>query len=247
MMVPIGVLVIVQVVVFAVLAFVLKRLVLSDTLKAVAQLRQVEAEVGHKEEAMRRRIEENEREFQRKNLEAQEESRKAHEAAEKELAKTRAALIEESKKERDRIIAEAEKHKDRLRQELLREADKQSVEYAVQMFAMVFSDRISADLNRGFVEELLVALEEVDEDSISVDAESVELTASHPLADDLRERTRDLLQRKFHVKTAIQEKVDSDLIAGIKIKLGSLEIDGSLRNRMGEAIEEARKQRGVSA
>jgi len=58
-MVPIGVLVIVQVVVFAVLAFVLKRLVLSDTLKAVAQLRQVEAEVGHKEEAMRRRLEEN--------------------------------------------------------------------------------------------------------------------------------------------------------------------------------------------
>ena len=34
---------------------------------------------------------------------------------------------------------------------------------------------------------------------------------------------------------------------GIKIKLGSLEIDGSLRNRMSEAIEEARKQRGVSA
>jgi len=156
-------------------------------------------------------------------------------------------LIEESKKERDRIIAEAEKHKDRLRQELLREADKQSVDYAVQMFAMVFSDRISADLNRGFVEELLAALEEVDGDSISVDAESVELTASHALADDLREKARDLLQRKFHVETAIREKVDPELIAGIKIKLGSLEIDGTLRNRMGEAIEEARKQRGVSA
>jgi F0F1-type ATP synthase membrane subunit b/b' len=247
MMVPIGVLVVVQLAAFAVLAFVLKRLVLSDTLKAVAQLRQVEAEVGHKEEAMRRRLEENEREFQRKNAEAQEEARKARETAEKELAKTRANLIEESKKERDRIIAEAEKHKDRLRQELLREADKQSVDYAVQMFGMVFSDRISAELNRGFVEELLAALEEVDGDSISVDAEAVELTASHTLADDLRQRVGDLLQRKFHVESGVRERVDPDLIAGIKIKLGSLEIDGTLRNRMGEAIEEARKQRGVSA
>jgi F0F1-type ATP synthase membrane subunit b/b' len=247
MMVPIGVLVIVQVAVFAVLAFVLKRLVLNDTLKAVAQLRQVEAEVGHKEEAMRRRLEENEREFQRKNSEAQEEARKAREASEKEMAKTRANLVEESKKERDRIIAEAEKHKDRLRQELLREADKQSVDYAVQMFALVFSDRISADLNRGFVEELLAALEEVDGDSISVDSGAVELVASHRLADDMRERVNELLRRKFHVESVARERVDPELIAGIKIKLGSLEIDGTLRNKMGEAIEEARKQRGVSA
>lgn len=247
MMVPIGVLLIVQIVMFAVLAFVLKRLVLNDTLKAVAQLRQVEAEVGHKEEAMRRRIEENEREFQRKSAEAQEEARKAREAAEKELAKTRASLLEESKKERDRIIAEAEKHKDRMRQELLREADKQSVEYALQMFAMVFSDRISADLNRGFVEELLAALEEVDGDSISVDASAVEVTASHAMAPDLREQVGDLLRRKFRIESKFQEKVDPALIAGIKVKLGSLEIDGTLRNRMGEAVEEARKLRGVSA
>jgi len=245
-MVPIGVLVAVQVAVFAVLAFVLKRLVLSDTLKAVAQLRQVESEVGRKEEAMRRRMEENEREFQRKTEAAQEEFKKAKEAAEKELARTRASLVEESKKERDRIIAEAEKHKERLRQELLREADKQAVDYAVQMFTMVFSDRMNEELNRGFVEELLAALEEVDGDSISIEGETVELTASHPLPDDLRARVADLLGRKFKITAAAPERVDAELIAGIKIKLGSLEIDGSLRNRMLEAVEEARKQRGVS-
>ena len=247
MMVPIGVMVVVQVVLFAILALVLRRVVLSDTLKAVAQLRQVESEVGRKEEAMRRRLEENEQDFQRKTAEVQEEFRKARETAEKELAKARANLVEESKKERDRIIAEAEKHKDRLRQELLREADKQAVDYAIQIFGMVFSDRVNGELNRGFVEELLAALEEVDGDSISVDASAVELTASHPLADDLREQVCGLLRRKFRVESAIREQVDPNLIAGIKIKLGSLEIDGSLRNRMSEAIEEARKQRGVSA
>ena len=44
-------------IVFAVMVLVLKRLLLSDTMKAVNKLRQVEVEVGKKEEAIRRRLE----------------------------------------------------------------------------------------------------------------------------------------------------------------------------------------------
>lgn len=242
--VPIVYVIAAQVAFFIVMAVVLKRLILSDTMNAVQKLRQVEVEVSRKEDTIRKRMEENEQEFARKTAAAEEEFRKAHEASEKELARTRETLVAESKKERDRIIAEAEKHKDRMKQELLRDVNKQSVEYAANVFELVFSEQISADLNRSFIEELLAALEEVDSESIAIESDNMEFTSSHPLDDDIRQKIADVISRKFNLKVQIKEQVDPSLIAGLRIKLGGLEIDGSLRNRFNEAIEAVKKRQG---
>lgn len=237
--------IIAQAVFFAVIVVILKRLLLNDTMKAVRKLRQVEIEVGKKEEAMRRSLEENEHEFAQKSAAAKEEMRKAKETAERELSRMRENLFEEAKKERDRLIGDAEKNKERMRQELLREADKQAIAYAAEVFGMVFSDEVACVLNRAFVDELFSALDEVDGDSIAVDATDSNIIAAVALPDDQRERLQEIIARKFNARVAIKEKVDAALIAGLKIKLGSLEIDGSLQNRFHEAIEELQKKRGV--
>jgi F0F1-type ATP synthase membrane subunit b/b' len=236
---------VIQAIFFIVVVVVLKRILLSDTMQAVQKVRRVEAEVSKKEEAIRRRMEENEQEFARKTAEAQEEARKAREASEKELVSLRASLLEESKKERDRIIADAEKHKERMRQELLRDVDNKAVEYAGAVFELVFSEQIGASLNQSFIDELLAALEDVDGDSIAVEAREAEFVASHALTPEQRARITDIVGRKFHIRIEVKEVVDPTLIAGLKIKLGSLEIDGSLLNRFREAIEEVRKKGGV--
>jgi F-type H+-transporting ATPase subunit delta len=53
-----------------------------------------------------------------------------------------------------------------------------------------------------------------------------------------------LLSEKFGANVAIEEKLDKELLAGIIFKLGSLEIDGSLRNRFREAAAEVKKSAG---
>lgn len=232
-----------QIVLFVVFLVALRRLILSDTMKAVKKLRQVEVEVGRKEEEIRRRMEENEQEVVRKTAAAQEEFRKARDASEKELGQMREKLTEESKRERDRIIAEAEKHKERLKNELMRETDKQAVIYAGSVFELVFSEKIGGILNRGFVDELLGALEEVDAGAIAIEADKAEFVSSHPLDEEQRTRIRDVIARKFQVQVDVHEKVDATLLAGLKIKLGGLEIDGSLLNRFHEAMEEVKKSR----
>jgi F0F1-type ATP synthase delta subunit len=57
-----------------------------------------------------------------------------------------------------------------------------------------------------------------------------------------RDQLRELVSRKFGVSLEVRESVDPELIAGIKIKMGSLEIDGSLRNRFNEAIEQLKSE-----
>ena len=229
-------LILAQAVVFAVLVIGIKQLLLRDTVKAANKLREAEGELGKKEEAVRKRIEDNEAEFRRKSAEAQEALARTREVMEKELAKSREALLEDAKKERDRIVDEAVRGKDKVKQELIREAESHTLEYAGRIYEMVFSAELGKKLDHAFLDELLVALEEMDASSITINAPAIEVLCSHPLEDAHKVRVRDIVTKKFGATLDVHETVDPELIAGVRIKMGSLEIDGSLVSRFREAI-----------
>lgn len=237
-------LIIFQIAVFAVLVMGMKQLLLRDTMKAAAKLRDAEAELGRKEEAVRKRIEDNEAEFRRKNAEAQESLTRAKEAMEKDVTRSRDSMLGDARKERDRILDEATRNKEKLRQELIREAQVQTLEHAGRIYEMVFSAELGRTLDHAFLDELLGALDEMDSSNITISASSIEVISSHPLEAGHRQRLSDIVSRKFDVKLDVRETVTPELIAGIKIKLGSLEIDGSLRNRFNEAIEQLKGEHG---
>lgn len=235
-------LVLFQVGVFAVLVMGLKQLLLRNVQKATSKLREAEVELSRKEEDVRKRIEEHEGEFRRKNAEAQEALARAKEAMEKDVAKSRDVLLDEARKERDRILDEATRNKEKLRQDLIREAQVKTLEYAGRVYELVFSAELGLKLDQVFLDELLVALEEMDSSSITISAPSIEVVSSHPLSAAHRDRLKGIVLQKFDASLEVKETTDPDLIAGVKIKLGSLEIDGSLRNRFNEAIEQLKAE-----
>jgi F0F1-type ATP synthase delta subunit len=236
-------LVIAQVVVFGLMVVGLRQLLLRDTLAATNRLRDAEAELGKKEETLRHKLEETEAEYRRKSAETQETLTRERETAEREVARLRDTMLDEAKKERDRLLGDAQRNKEKQRQELMLELDSKSIDYAGSVFELVFSEEIGSTLNAAFLQELLAAMEEMDATSINVEAGEVEIESSHALEPDQKERIRDLVARKFNVQLDIKEKVNPKLIAGLKLKLGSLEIDGSLQNRFREAVEELKRQR----
>lgn len=231
-----------QLAVFALLVFGLKRLLMGDTRQAASKLRDIEADLGRKEDAVRKRIEDNEAEFRRKSTEAQEELNRTRETMEKEITRTRDGLLDEARKERDRIVDEANRSKEKLRQELIREAQAQTVEHARRVYELVFSEELGKKLDHAFLDELLIALDEMDSSSLTISAVAIEVACSHSLDPAHRERLKEIVTRKFGVKLEVRETVEADLIAGIKIKLGSLEVDGSLRNRFNEAVEQLKSE-----
>ena len=97
-------------------------------------------------------------------------------------------------------------------------------------------------LNIAFVDELIGALSEVDETSIHIEANEAQFIASHKQDPAQKARLETLVAQKFGVSLKIEEKVDERLLAGLIIKLGSLEIDGSLLNRYKEGVGELKKQ-----
>lgn len=236
--------VIAHIVVLAVIIFIIKRLLLGDTTRAMHRIQQVESDVRKKEEGIRRQIAEHEEAFARKKTEAEEDLEKRREEAEKEAARTREQVVAEARKEADRILEQARRNEEKLRDQVMLEMEEKAVDYAARIFHLVFSERMTEAVNKAFIDELLDALDEVDGSTITVDAAEAEFTTSHPLDEEQKQRLQRLLAEKFGAEVEVNESVKEDLIAGMILKLGSLEIDGSLLNRYQEAAVEAKKEAG---
>lgn len=235
--------VVIQLCVFAVIVFVLKRVLLSDTLNAVNRLRQVEGELRKKEEGLKRRIDEQEEAFNRKRSEALAELDAAREEAAKQAAQIKEALLTEAKKESQNLIAAAEKDRDGMRHEIEQQMEITALEHVGEVFHVVFSDHISDALDRQFVEDLLNALEEIDGTSVTVDATEAECTTTRPLEKDQKQALLKILTAKFGAHLQLREQVDPTLLSGMVLKLGSLMMDGSLANRFKEVIAMTKKSK----
>ncbi|MBA4387807.1 MAG: hypothetical protein C0404_07490 [Verrucomicrobia bacterium] len=220
---------------------VIKKLLLGDTMQAINRIKQVEAEVRKKEESIRKEIEDNEKEFARKRADAESELQKRKEDSEKEVAKLREQVLTDAKKEGDRIIDQAKKNEEKFRKQISQDMEEKAVEYGIEAFKMVLSEKVSEEMNRHFINELLDALQEVDSSVITVDANAAEFVSSHPIAADQKARLEKMLTEKFGANIKVNEKINKDMIAGLAFKLGSLEIDGTIASRLKEAAGEIKK------
>lgn len=234
-----------HVLVLGAIIFVIKRLLLSDTMHAVNRIKQVEAEVRKREDAIKKEIDEHEKEFTRKKAAAEEEMAKRRQESEKELAQQRDQIVADAKREGDKIIDQAKKNEQKLRQQIAQNMEEKAVQYGAEVFRLVFSEQMNQELNKQFINELLDALEGIDSASITVDASDAEFTSSHPIHPDQKARLQKLLADKFGVNIEIQEKIREELMGGLIFKLGSLEIDGSLLNRYQEAATEVKKSANI--
>lgn len=236
-MVPI---LLVQVFVFVTIVAITKRLLLNDTMKAVDRIKKVEAEVRKREESIRQQIQDHEQEFQKKKAEAEADLERRREMTEKEVTKMRDQILSDAKKESEIIIDNAKKGEEKFRKQIMQQMEEKAVDYGIDTFRLVMSEKITDELNGHFIDELLDAVDEIDASSITADGEA-EFKSSHPLLEPQKKRLESILNTKFKVDVEVKEKVIPDLLAGLVFKLGSLEIDGSLRGRLQEAAAEVKK------
>jgi len=233
--------VVAQVVVLVLLVVVIRRIILAHTTRAIEQVRQVESEVRKKEEGLRRQIEEHERELAQKKQEAETQLQRQKEEAEREVGRLREQITADARRQGEQILEQAKRNEASLRQQLAQEAEEKAVDYAGQAFQLVVSEKLSATINEAFIDELLDALEQVDSTSLTVEGDQAQFVTSHPLTPAQRERLEGVINEKFGVALTVAETVKPEVLGGMMFKLGSMEIDGTMRARIQEAIAEVKK------
>jgi len=238
--------IVIHVVVLAALVGLLRLIIVGHARRATARVKQVEDEVRKKEEDIKREIEDHEKDFSEKKAESERQIQSQRDEAKREASRLKEQSIAEAKKESAKIIEQAHKNEQKLRDQIARQMEEKTVEYGGRVFKLVFSDLMTGDLNKQFINELIDALDEIEKGSITVDSTEAEIIASHPLDQAQKQRLETILREKFNEKATIRETTDEALLAGLILKMGSLEIDGSLRNRYQEAVSEVKKETHVA-
>lgn len=209
--------------------------------RAVARVREVEEEVRKREENMRLEMDQHERDLAERKAEFDREMEALQDEAKREAAHVKERAINEAKRDAQKIVEQAQSNEKKLREQIEREMEEKAVHYGGRIFQLVFSDLVTAELNAIFTGELIDALNEIESGTVTVDTPDAQITTSHTLPDEVRERLTAVLREKFHDKAAVTEHTDEKLLSGVILKMGSLEIDGSLLNRYHEAVHEVQK------
>ncbi len=209
--------------------------------RAVARVREVEEEVRKREESMRLEVDQHERDLAERKAEFERQIEGLQDEAKREAARLKELSVNEAKQDAQKIIDQAKASEQKLRDQVLREMEEKAVNYGGEIFHLVFSDLLTAELNALFTGELIAALGEVEPGAVTVDTSDAQITTSHSLPDTVREELTSVLREKFHKDATLTENVDESLLSGVVLKMGSLEIDGSLLNRYREAVLEVKK------
>ncbi len=237
--------IVIHIVVLIVLVGFIRMIIVGHAKKATKRVQLVEGEVRKKEEDIKREISDHEKDFNEKKVEADRQLQAQRDEAKREAARLKEQSISEAKKESHKIIEQAHKSEKKIKDQIARQMEEKTVEYGGRVFKLVFSDLMTGELNKQFINELVDALDEIEKGTIVVDAPQADIITSHPMEDAQKKRLEAVLKDKFNDEATISETTDETLLGGLILKMGSLEIDGSLKNRYKEAVEEVKKEAKV--
>jgi len=237
----------VHVVVLLAIVVLVRLILVRQAAGAIARVKQVEDEVRKKEEQIRREIEDHEKTFASKKESAEREMQAQRDEAKREVARMMEQATNNAKAESQKILDQAHRNEEKMKEQLALQMEEKSVEYGGKVFKLVFSDLMTAELDRLFIAELIEALGEIEKGSITVESAEAEVTTANPLSEEQKTQIQSVLASNLHDDAVIVENTDETLLGGLVLKMGSLEIDGSLRNRYREAVNEVRKEAQTGA
>lgn len=233
-------LVVLQVVVFAGLVFILKRVITQNVISATQHLEKLDREYSKKEDGVDRRLQEVQKKSQDILENARGEAEKLKAQIIKEAETEKDNMLKDARFQSDEIIEQADKLKELLISEINERIYRQAMEKACELIQDALPDKFKEDIHKEWVEELLRngfgQLENLD---ISEDIKEVKVVSGFSIKEKEREMISEKIKSALGRDISIVEETDPKLVAGIVVSIGGLVLDGSLRNKIREKTKGA--------
>jgi F-type H+-transporting ATPase subunit delta len=227
--------IILQVVTFAALVFVLRKLMYSASTEEAKRLKQMEEEYIRRTQELAMKMDSVDKEYKAKVNIAEEEARHIREQAKVDAEKARDESLNKAHAESERIVNQAINTRNKIRQELEEQLQDKALETARKLIPKILESKHQKALHAGLAEERAEALESVPPEKFAVSPEKGEVSTAYELGKDAVEKMAAVISKKAGKKIVLTEKVDKAVVAGVVIKLGSIIIDGSILGRLKDA------------
>jgi F-type H+-transporting ATPase subunit b len=229
-------LLIAQIVNFGVLLLILNKFLYKPLIKKleersnkIKKIEQEKREIERKKEEMKKQ----EEEIIRKT---KEKAREILQEAEMISKEERERILERTEKEVRHILKEAREKGELEVKRLKEKEEKEILRRAKDILAKVLKEEIKREFHRKYLREIIRELDSFDFKKFK-EREVIQVTivSAFPLDKKEEREISNLLFKKLE-NPAFQEKIDPELIAGIRIYLNGYIIDQSLKGRIEKAI-----------
>lgn len=226
--------VIIQAIVFGILIFFLRRIMIGNTESAVNRLDQSYAEVNKKKEEITVKIQQVEAEYQKRKEEAEKIATKIRQEAEEEIRKKQDEALKKAKDEAERIVGDAMSMRERIRDDLRKEEKLRMIDVCEELLRSTLKDNIMEKVNVVLIDDFLKEMAAVEMSQIPVNMKEVELVVSAHLDVSVKAKINDAINKKLRRSVTIKEIVDPNVIGGIMLRFGSLALDSSIAGKLRE-------------
>ena len=231
--------VVLHVVTFLAIVFALRRLLYAESAKEARRLKELKDEAFLKQRELDERIREAGEVYTQRVRQANEEISRLKVKAEAELEERSARIIDEAEREADRIMKAAFNAKEKMCEEIAEGMKRKAPELAVRIFERLLSENVRVAVHRELVKEMVETLPEI-EVQFNSGVEDAEVCCAYPLLPEEVSALEEALCSRLGRRLRLVVKEDSQLVAGVVLRIGSLEIDGDLSSRLAKIEEEMR-------
>lgn len=220
----------------------LRRLLSRNLTDATSRLQNLSADYLNRQEELKQRMSESERQYQERIARAKVEAEQLVAEARQEAEASRTKTLEQAHREGERIVQQAREAAEALRKELDREIEHRAIERACELIQEVLPGQLRETVQSPWLDELIHnGLSQLDAVKADDHLQEVRVVSAFPLNDRQRASLRQWLKHTLGKELPVNETVDERLVAGLTITLGSLVLDGSLSSRVRQAARQAQE------
>ena len=222
-----------QIFIFIGLIFIFRRMMTKNVISATKHIEELNQDYAKKEQEINRQLEEVKLKSQSILKEAQDEAEKLKIQIIKEAESERDKIIGQARAQSAEIIQQADKSRQSLLQEVEERIEKEAINKACQLLQDTLPEQFKQNVHTHWVGELIKdGFNSIEQLRIPQDLQEVKITSAFSLSGEQHKILLKKLKDIFGRDITLKEEIDPGVVAGLIISIGSLVLDGSLRNKI---------------
>lgn len=225
-----------QLIIFTALIFVFRKIMAQNVVLATKHLDEMSQDYDEKERRVNEQLEEANAKAQEIISSAQNEAEKIRSDTIKQAEQDRDKIVQAARTQAEEIIQQADKSRNQLLLEIEERIAKEAINQACDLCHDTLPEEFRKFVHDQWVEDLIEngfsraeRLRLPEEGTVGV-----KIVSAFALGDEQRKKISKKLKDTFGHEITIEEQIDPRVVAGLVINVGSLVLDGSLKNKIKE-------------
>jgi F0F1-type ATP synthase delta subunit len=236
-------LIVLLVIIFTVMVIFLRNILNRNLGTATAHLDHMAAEYSKKEQEVKKQYEDAKRQSQEIVIIAQKEAQQQKETIVKEAEAQKEKILSDAQAKVDEMIQQADRARNALLAELTDKIEEKAIVRAVTLLSEALPEHIRKEIHGHWLDDLVSSsFEQLDRLHIPEGVSDAKIVSAFSLTEKQKEGIKSKIKERLKRDINLTEEVDSGIIAGLVVHIGSLVLDGSLKFKIQGVARDSRSK-----